>query len=211
MSSTRLLCGGRKKAGDPCHAICQARDRMSTSGSTASSVSSSLPFRDPPFPPFVMQQELVVAQLRLRHRWLGLPRSGCPLLYRGHHPRLVGCTVRLCRCVRTRSFFSAAVRVCQNRSYLATAACAGDYIEQRRLYSARCQRGLHYRDVDSLVLHAIWLLASAAGMNSIVVYAGSEILGGYFPFTAAQGPAFMSHAEYLVSNIVGVAWCVASL
>lgn len=42
-------------------------------------------------------------------------------------------------------------------------------------------------------------------MNSIVVYAGSEILGSYFPFTAAQGSTFMSHAEWLTSNIVGVA------
>lgn len=42
-------------------------------------------------------------------------------------------------------------------------------------------------------------------MNSIVVYAGSEILGGYFPFTASQGSIFMSHAEWLTSNIVGVA------
>jgi heparan-alpha-glucosaminide N-acetyltransferase len=56
------------------------------------------------------------------------------------------------------------------------------------------------------------------GMNSIIVYAGSEILQGYFPFSFQDhsssdnliggSGAFMTHGGALASNIVGVAtWC----
>jgi heparan-alpha-glucosaminide N-acetyltransferase len=56
------------------------------------------------------------------------------------------------------------------------------------------------------------------GMNSIIVYAGSEILQGYFPFSfqdystsdsfIGDPGSFMTHGGALASNIVGVAtWC----
>lgn len=47
------------------------------------------------------------------------------------------------------------------------------------------------------------------GMNSIVVYASSEILQSYFPFTAFMANGFASHAEAMASNVIGVACFVA--
>jgi len=44
-----------------------------------------------------------------------------------------------------------------------------------------------------------------AGMNSIVVYAGSELFEDVFPFSVAYGAAGpASHAEKLTSNLIGV-------
>jgi heparan-alpha-glucosaminide N-acetyltransferase len=69
--------------------------------------------------------------------------------------------------------------------------------------------GLLYVVVD---LARAWSGAPFAyvGMNSIVVYCGHEILGGYFPFEAYQGGAgYSSHAEFLTSNVFGVLCWVA--
>jgi heparan-alpha-glucosaminide N-acetyltransferase len=53
----------------------------------------------------------------------------------------------------------------------------------------------------------LWL-----GMNSIVIYAGSEILQPYFPFSFVlntPNTGFANHALALASNVIGVlCWCV---
>lgn len=59
-----------------------------------------------------------------------------------------------------------------------------------------------------LVNHRIFSFLS--GMNSILVYVGSEILGNYFPFSWTVS-GHMQHADLLAMNLVGTTvWLVIS-
>lgn len=52
---------------------------------------------------------------------------------------------------------------------------------------------------------------SYLGMNSIVIYVGSEVLDSRFPFQAHMDTGYTSHAESMAGNIVGVmAWMVVA-
>lgn len=42
------------------------------------------------------------------------------------------------------------------------------------------------------------------GCNSILLYVGSEVFDGRFPFAARAGDAYASHAEAMAGNIIGV-------
>ena len=53
------------------------------------------------------------------------------------------------------------------------------------------------------------LLFIMIGMNSILVYVGSELLEGMFPF-GWKGME-LSHIEFLISNVISVSlWCLVA-
>ena len=65
-------------------------------------------------------------------------------------------------------------------------------------------------DLGWRLVHLFSFVSSLLGMNSILVYVGSEILGNYFPFSWAVS-GHIQHEEKLAMNMIGTAvWLMIS-